>query len=407
MKKIEKRLRATKTLSANLELRKYNPQLDESDIYSGKMDFAAGKSRTDFSTLIRWIKPADEMLWVANGEYTLYRPLVKQAFVGNVNKFISNPKIQNQFIILSKSIAELKQNYTASIVKEKEKTKDGIKTTHLMFEPKIADVFKSYEIWVDKKGTPIQIKINEKNNDTTTIYLTEIKRNKKIDSKIFQKNLPKGTKIIGAEETNFQGSAVLNEILKRLDAHNKVLTSVKANIKVDKYNSQLGEHDIFEGNVMYLPGTQNNMYIRIDFTKPNQEQLAVIKNDYALYRPQLKQVIIGKVDLAKGNAKANNALAFMSMKKAELKANYNITYIGQENVGITPTWHLKIVPSIAGHYKQADLWVDANGMPIQATVTEKNNDTTTVLLTNIEKNKIIDAKEFMITPPKGTKIIKS
>ncbi|HEX8637747.1 MAG TPA: outer-membrane lipoprotein carrier protein LolA, partial [Pyrinomonadaceae bacterium] len=102
----------------------------------------------------------------------------------------------------------------------------------------------------------------------------------------------------------------------------------------------------------------------------------------------------------------NGALAFMSMSKAQLKANYNVKYIGQENVGAVPTWHLELTPKAAGSYKQADLWVDGNGMPIQAKVIERNNDATTVLLTNLQKNITIQSEIFALNPPKGTKIIK-
>jgi hypothetical protein len=39
-----------------------------------------------------------------------------------------------------------------------------------------------------------------------------------------------------------------------------------------------------------------------------------------LYRPRLKQAIVGNAKDAKGNGKANGALAFMNMSKAQLKA---------------------------------------------------------------------------------------
>jgi len=45
-------------------------------------------------------------------------------------------------------------------------------------------------------------------------------------------------------------------------------------------------------------------------------------------------------------------------------------------------------------------------MPIQAKVIEKNNDTTTVLLSNFEKNAKINASQFKVNLPKGTQIIK-
>lgn len=204
-------------------------------------------------------------------------------------------------------------------------------------------------------------------------------------------------------KTNAQG--IKNEILKRMDEHNKMLKSVQANVKMDKYNSQLEEHDISEGTVKYLPGSEKSMYVRINWTKPVEEQLAVVNGEYVLYRPRLKQAIVGKVDKAQGNAKTNGALAFMSMSKAQLRNNYEIDYIGEEKVGGVSTWHLKLTPKTASQYKQADLWVDGNGMPIQATVKEKNNDSTTILLSSIEKNKSIPSNVFAISPPKGTKII--
>jgi outer membrane lipoprotein-sorting protein len=208
--------------------------------------------------------------------------------------------------------------------------------------------------------------------------------------------------LFAATETKAQ----LQNILNTMDTHNKLLKSLQADVKMGKYNSQLEENDITEGTVKYLPGSEKNMYVRIDWTKPIVESLAVANGQYVLYTPRRQQAIVGKVNKAQGSAKANGALAFMSMSKAQLKANYNVKYLGQETVGGVPTWHLELTPKAAGTYKQANLWVDGNGMPIQAKVTERNNDTTTVLLTNLQKNITIPGDVFALTPPKGTKIIK-
>ncbi len=200
---------------------------------------------------------------------------------------------------------------------------------------------------------------------------------------------------------------ILNKILDTMDAHYKVLSSLQANVKMDKYNSQLGEHDITEGTTKYLPVKGRDAYVRIDWTKPMQESLAVVGKEYVLYRPRLKQALVGKVDKAQGSAKSNSALAFMNMSKEQLKANYSIKYLGQENVsGGTPTWHLELMPKAATSYKSAELWVDGNGMPIQAKVVESNNDTTTVLLSDFEKNAKINLSQFEVKLPKDTKIVK-
>lgn len=211
--------------------------------------------------------------------------------------------------------------------------------------------------------------------------------------------------VIAMTETKAQG--LTNDILKRMDAYNKALTSLQANVKMDKYNSQLDEHDLMTGTTKYLTQKKDKPLVRIDWTSPVEESLAVIKGNYVLYRPRLKQAIVGNVDSAKSkNRGANNALAFMNMSKAQLQDNYNISYVGQEGItGSVQTWHLLLTPKTAQNYKFADLWVNSDGLPLQAKVTENNGDSTTILLSGVQENKLKDTKVFVINPAKGTQII--
>ena len=202
-------------------------------------------------------------------------------------------------------------------------------------------------------------------------------------------------------------TGVIREILKRMDNNNKSLTSLKSNIKMNKFNAQLGESDLTEGDLNYLPGkTEKQIYVRIDWAKPVVEHLAIANGQYVLYRPRTKQAIVGKVDSAKSNGKTGGALAFMTMSKAQLSENYEVKYAGEETVnsGVN-TFHLVLTPKKPTSYKSADLWVDGNGMPVQAKIVEKNNDTTTILLSNVQRNATVKASVFKISPPKGTAIV--
>ncbi len=211
--------------------------------------------------------------------------------------------------------------------------------------------------------------------------------------------------IFAVTETKAQG--VLGEVLKRMDVNNKSLQTLRANVAMEKYNSQIDERDLKEGKVTYLPQKGKSAYVRIDWTKPIEEALAVIGKEYQIYTASTKQMIIGNVDKATGGGKANSPLSFINMSKSQLKENYSIRYIGQESIsGAVQTWHIELTPNNAASYKVADLWVDGDGMPRQMKIMEKNNDTTTVILSRIEKNVTIDASVFKINPPKGTKIIK-
>ncbi|MBX3293759.1 MAG: outer membrane lipoprotein carrier protein LolA [Acidobacteria bacterium] len=206
-----------------------------------------------------------------------------------------------------------------------------------------------------------------------------------------------------------QGQSILGEILRRLDTHNKSLQSLRAEVTMVKHNPQLNVSDTTSGTTSYLPKTpKRGMYVRIDWTKPVEEQISVIGDDYELYRPRLNQVIVGKVQKAKNNASVGGALAFMSMTRDQLRANYDVRYIGEEQIrGGTPTWRLELTPKTETSYKMAELWVDGDGMPRQAKIVEHNNDSTTVLLTNIQKNLTLKGDIFKLKYPANVKKIKA
>lgn len=202
---------------------------------------------------------------------------------------------------------------------------------------------------------------------------------------------------------------VLGEILRRMDLNNKSLQSLRADVTMVKTNVQIGESDTTYGNTSYLPKTpKRGSYVRIDWTRPVEEQISVIGDTYELFRPHLNQVIVGKVEKAKNSAAAGGALGFMNMSKAQLQANYSAVFIGKENIsGGIETAHIQLTPKVPTSYKLADLWVDADGMPRQAKITEQNNDTTTVLLSNIQKNVTLRADIFKLKYPGSVKKIKA
>jgi outer membrane lipoprotein-sorting protein len=200
----------------------------------------------------------------------------------------------------------------------------------------------------------------------------------------------------------------ITEVLNRMDKHYKGLSSLRSDVTMVKYNSQLGKGDTYTGNTSYLPKTaKRKMYIRVDWVTPNQESMIVIGDDYKLYRPNIKQAIVGNTSTARDTGKFGGALTFLSMSKEQLKANYTVRYAGVEQLADgTATWHVALTPKAETSYKSADLWVDKDGMPRQALVTEGNDDSTTVLLKNIQKNVVIKTDVFNLALPEGTKIVK-
>lgn len=208
----------------------------------------------------------------------------------------------------------------------------------------------------------------------------------------------------GAAQGNAQ---ILKEVLDRMDKNYKTLQTVRSDITMVKANNQLDTKDTTSGSVAFISKNyKKKLYARIDWTKPLEESMVVIGDRYQLYRPSLKQAIIGSTKQTKTSGAAGGALAFMSMSKAEIQTNYDVKYVGQEGVsGSVQTWHIFMTPRTPTSYKSADLWVDSDGMPRQAMITENNGDTTTIVLAKIKKNDEVKTSEFSLDVPKGTKII--
>ncbi len=199
---------------------------------------------------------------------------------------------------------------------------------------------------------------------------------------------------------------VLSQIMKRMEDHSNALSSVRAKITMSKHDSVLDDYDVVKGNVNYLPGKGRDVFVRVDWTTPYQEVLVVGNGEYVLYRPALKQAIVGKTSEADKKTRSSGALAFMNMSKSQLNQNYETQYLGIEKVRGSEMWRLKLTPKKKTSFKYSELWVDGNGMPVQSKIVESNNDSTTILLESIEKNVTISGGIFKLNLPKNVKIIK-
>ena len=202
-------------------------------------------------------------------------------------------------------------------------------------------------------------------------------------------------------------AAVIRELLQKMEDNRKSLTSMRANLRMEKFNSQIGDSDVMEGTVVYLPNKKlKKPNVRIDWSKPREEQLSVIDGKFKLYRKALNIVYVGKAE-SQAN-KVGGALDFMNMSSMELKQNFKSDYLGTETIGNNfSTYKLKLTPKNSNYakYNYAEVWIDENGMPLQAKITEKSGDWTSVLLSNIDRNATLDIKQFQLVIPKGVKEI--
>lgn len=191
-----------------------------------------------------------------------------------------------------------------------------------------------------------------------------------------------------------QSAGLVSSMLNRLERQRLSLRTLRANISMEKYNSQLRISDKYEGIVLYIPGSAG-AFVRLEWTKPQHEILTVAKDDYMLYRPRLNIVYVGKKSSIKSE-KDSDVLALMSMSASQLRTRFGEFQDMRDETlwGGVWTQHFKVTPKTAASYKYIEVWIDKEGMPVQTKMVEKNDDSTTVRLTNLEKNQTIPQDQF-------------
>jgi outer membrane lipoprotein-sorting protein len=125
------------------------------------------------------------------------------------------------------------------------------------------------------------------------------------------------------------------------------------------------------------------------------------------YRPRLNTVIVGTTSSVAGS-KNNDVLELMNMSAAQFRTRFGeFQDVRDETLwGGVWTQHFKVTPKGAASYKYIEVWVDNEGLPVQTKMVEKNDDSTTVRLTNVEKNQTIPLDQFTLKLDSSVKRVK-
>lgn len=206
---------------------------------------------------------------------------------------------------------------------------------------------------------------------------------------------------------NAQNAGLISSILNKMEKNRQSLKSLRADISMEKYDSGIRATDKSGGKVLYIPAQGRAANVRVDWTWPAQESLSVVDGKYELFRPRLNTVMVGTKPPS-GKGTQGTALNFLSMSGTQAKASFDVSYLGEETLwGGVNTSHMKISPKGNAGYKYAEIWVDNAGMVIQSKIIDKNDDATTIRLTNVQKNAAVTIDQIKLQLPKGVKVVNS
>jgi outer membrane lipoprotein-sorting protein len=184
--KMERNRRDLRSMRAGISMEKYNAQLKDSDKQTGTVIYLPG-ARQNAYVRIDWQRPQQETLAVADGKYTLLRPRLKMAYVGEANS--NRNKVSSVLGFgLDATKSQLAAAYDTQNVYS-ETLWGGVQTMHIKLVPKGGARYSYAELWVDDNGMPVQTKVVEKNGDATTVRLLNVQRNAQVSKSEFKVEL--------------------------------------------------------------------------------------------------------------------------------------------------------------------------------------------------------------------------
>ncbi|MGE0131054.1 MAG: outer membrane lipoprotein carrier protein LolA [Blastocatellales bacterium] len=203
---------------------------------------------------------------------------------------------------------------------------------------------------------------------------------------------------------------LLTGILNKMEKANLDLKSLKAEMVLQKTNTQIGITDSEFGQLLYKPAAgRAKQKLRIDYTKPSRDIVSVDGDNFTFYQPRINQAFKGLASkLSKG--KQGGFAQFIaiglngSLKSAS--GRYSVSFIKDEAVNGVMTSVLRLTPKSNDQFTSIDIWVNQqNWFPMQFRGTERNGDLTTVTLKNLQLNANVPDNAFAFNPPSGTKIV--
>ncbi|MGH9943679.1 MAG: LolA family protein [Pyrinomonadaceae bacterium] len=192
--RMERNRRDLRSLRAGISMEKYNAQIKDTDKQSGVLVYLPGSGRESY-VRVDWQRPKQETLAVADGQYVLFSPRIKTAWVGSTNSASKNNKVSGVLGFgLNVTQAQLRASYETPQDVYEETLWGGVRAFHMKLVPKGGARYSYAEIWVDGSGMPVQTKVVEKNGDATTVRLMDIQRNAQVSKNEFKIELPSDVK---------------------------------------------------------------------------------------------------------------------------------------------------------------------------------------------------------------------
>ncbi len=200
----------------------------------------------------------------------------------------------------------------------------------------------------------------------------------------------------------------LSDVFARLDKAAIGFKGMSANVKQNVHTELVHDDSVENGNVKLRRPKSGDTRVLMELTSPDQKTVSVESDQIKIYLPKAKTVQV--YDLrSRHNAVQQGLLLGFGATSAEIKASYEVTWIGAETLNGQPVSRIRLVPrakEVLQSMKQADLWIlNSGGYPVQQRVlTSATGDYLEISYSNIQINPQLSDKDLKLNVPKGVQI---
>lgn len=163
----------------------------------------------------------------------------------------------------------------------------------------------------------------------------------------------------------------LDAVMARIDQAAKTFKGMSADIVNTEYTSITDSKDVHPGTIKLLPAKDGTHVLLV-----RQDGLMLSFNGHVGREYNLKTNIVDEKKISPSTIDQYLLLGF-GATSAQLKASYDVTYSGTEQIGNQQTTHITLVPKspeMRRNMKQAELWVGENGLVAQQKIVRPDDD---------------------------------
>jgi len=198
----------------------------------------------------------------------------------------------------------------------------------------------------------------------------------------------------------------LADVFARMDKTAQNFKGMTADVQETVHTEIVNDNTISTGTIKLRRPKPSDVHVLVEFTNPDAPRSVELAGAKAyLYNPKTKTE--QEYDVANNQHTIEQLFELgFGATSSEIKRNYDVTWVGAENIDGKPTSHLKLIPKSADvlqKLKQADLWIsDSLGMPVQQKLlTTSSGDYTVFKYSNLKVANSLSDNDLKLKVPKG------